>query len=193
MEESWIDAGFSSAEEMQEAFGEGKEILERYVAADRARPREAKTLFVEKMLRLDYPEFNLIGRIDRVDEYPSGELEIVDYKSGRSGVKSEDVQNDLAMSVYQLLTKRKFPDRPVRATIVALRTGERASYSMSDEELAEFERDIEMLGTQILFTTDFLEVIAKPKALCYECDFLPLCRKLPDFELTPREVDPSEG
>src|SRR5437660_5903394 len=30
-EENWIDAGFSSAEEMAEAYHEGKEILERHV------------------------------------------------------------------------------------------------------------------------------------------------------------------
>lgn len=191
MEESWIDAGFSSAEEMQEAFGEGKEILERYVAAAKDRPRLAKTLFVEKMLRHDFAEFNLIGRLDRVDEYPDGSLEIVDYKSGRSTVLAEDVQNDLAMSVYQLLLKRKYPDRPVRATIVALKTGDQASYAMSDAELDEFERDIEMLGQQILFNTDFFEAVAVPKRLCYTCDFQPLCRKLPDFDLPPREIDAS--
>lgn len=186
MEESWIDAGFTSAEEMQEAFGEGKEILARHVATARERPREAKTLFVEKMLKYEFDDFILNGRIDRVDEYPDGALEIVDYKSGRQDVSPEDVQADLAMSAYQLLLKRQFPDRPVRATIVALRTGRQASYEMSEGELQEFEADIDILGRQMVGTNFFEDVFPKPKELCYRCDFVNLCRKVEDFYLPAR-------
>lgn len=187
MEESWIDAGFTSAEEMQEAFGEGKEILAAHIAAVRERPREAKTLFVEKMLRREFNEFTLIGRIDRVDEYPDGALEIVDYKSGRQDVSIEDVQSDLAMSAYQLLLKRIYPEKSVRATIVALRTGRQASYEMSELELDEFEADIDTLGRQIIGTDFYEDVSPKPKELCYRCDFMNLCRKLyEDFYLPAR-------
>lgn len=179
-EESWIDAGYSSAEEMAEAFGEGRQILERHVQETVAKPREAKTLFVERQFRKDLGEFALLGRVDRVDEYPDGTLEIVDYKSGRQSVLEEDVATDIAMCCYQLLLRNKFPDRPVRARIVALRTGESAAASMSDQDAADFERDIVRLGQEIL-SEDYNELIPVFKPLCPHCDFLPLCRKHPEF------------
>ena len=183
-EESWIDAGFTSAEEMAEAFGEGKIILERHIEDACKRPVTAKTLYVERQLRLDMGEFNLVGRLDRVDELEDGTLEIVDYKSGRETVDPDEVRFDLAMNCYQLLLKRKFPDRSVKATIIALRTGSCASASMTDGEMDEFTRDLTLLGSEIL-TADYYDLIPKAKGLCTHCDFLPLCRRHEDFGEIP--------
>jgi putative RecB family exonuclease len=179
-EESWIDAGFSSAEEMAEAFGEGKQILTRHVMLQLERTRTAKTLFLERQFRYDMGEFALIGRVDRVDEHEDGRLEIVDYKSGRETVSQEEVSTDIAMNCYQLLLRRQFPDRKVTATILALRSGDTCSASMTDHELEEFERDIRNLGLEIL-SEDYADLIPVFKPLCMRCDFLPLCRKHPEF------------
>jgi RecB family exonuclease len=179
-EENWIDAGFSSAEEMAEAFGEGKQILTRHVQMQLAKPKTAKTLFVERQFRWDMGEFALIGRIDRVDEHEDGLLEIVDYKSGRESVSQEEVASDIAMCCYQLLLRRKFPDRQVKATILALRSGESCSAAMTDDELDEFERDIHVLGINIL-NEDYPELLPLYKPLCSRCDFIPLCRKHSEY------------
>lgn len=180
-EESWIQAGFSSAEEMQEAFGEGKEILERHVAATIARPREAKVLMVEKQLKMAFgQDFDLVGRLDRVDEHPDGTLEIVDYKSGRTDVSEAEVESDLAMNIYQLLLSEKYPDRPIKATIVALRSGKSASWSLPAEERAVLRQDLHELGKHIL-CVNWEEYHPTAKLLCGHCDFLPLCRQYPDF------------
>ncbi len=180
-EESWIDAGFSSPEEMAEAYGEGKEILERHVEVVLKKPSRAKTLFVERQFRTDMGEFALIGRVDRVDEHEDGTIEIVDYKSGRQTVTTEDVASDIAMACYQLLLRNQFPDRPIRATIVALRSGEEASFAMEEADLAQFETDLRSLGAEILHE-DYAEIIPVYKPLCPRCDFLPLCRRHPEFE-----------
>jgi putative RecB family exonuclease len=179
-EESWIDAGFTSAEEMAEAYNEGLEILERHVEEAEVRASKGKTLFVERQFELDMGEFRLIGRIDRVDEHPDGTIEIVDYKSGRGTVTTEDVATDVAMSCYQLLLKRKYPDRRVIATIFALRSGAEASAELSETELDELERDLYRLGQEVL-SEEYHELTPHYKRICPTCDFLPLCRKHPDF------------
>jgi RecB family exonuclease len=179
-EESWIDAGFSSAEEMAEAYGEGKQILERHVTETLTRPEAAKTLFVERQLRFDFGDFVLIGRLDRVDEYEDGTLEVVDYKSGRDSVAEEDVSSDIAMCCYQLLLRKKFPDKPVRARILALRSAESATHAMSEVEFNEFERDIAVLARMIL-SENFYERKPVRKPMCEYCDFLPACQQDPDF------------
>lgn len=180
-EESWIDAGYSSPEAMREAFGEGKAILERHIELAQSTPTLTKSLYVEKMLRLNLGEFDLIGRVDRVDEHPDGSLEIVDYKSGRTSVQPEDVQSDLAMGCYQLLLKRLHPDRSIKATIIALRTGESATSTLTEGEIEDFQHDIQELGNRIL-ATNWDETLPVRKALCEECDFLPLCMNSPEFD-----------
>ena len=163
------------------AFGEGRQIIEAHVEEALKSPRLARTFMVERQLRHDLGEWVLIGRVDRVDEHPDGSLEIVDYKSQRESVSSEDVATSLAMCCYQLLLKRKFPDRRVFATIHALRTNQAASAEFSEDELAEFENDLLRLGSDVL-GRDFAETYPTLKPLCERCDFLPLCRQYEPFE-----------
>jgi len=180
IEAEWVGAGFATAEQEAQAQLAGQEIVGKYVEAALERPPEAKTLFLERMLRTDLGAFDLIGRLDRVDEHPDGTLEVIDYKTGRSEVTEESVASDIAMACYQLLLRRKFPDREVRGTILAVRTGSSASYAMPDAEMDEFERDIQKLGGQIL-ETEWPNILPTVKPLCPECDFLPLCRKEEEF------------
>ena len=181
LEESWIDAGYRSADEAAEALGEGREIVARYVEEQLRSERKAKTLFTERQMRHDLGDFALIGRLDRLDEREDGALVVVDYKSGRSDVDPEEVRMDIAMNCYALLVKRKYPDRPVHGTIVAIRTGRSGTASWTDGELDLFESDLRRLGAEIL-AEDYPELHPTFKALCPHCDFLPLCRHDPDFE-----------
>lgn len=175
-EENWIDAGYSSPEEMAEAHGDGKAMLLQFVERERTREEGRRTAFVERLFRLDLDDFDLIGRPDRIDEHEDGTYEIVDYKTGREQVCSDDVANSLAMSVYQLLVRRTFPDRAVRATICALRTGASASHALTDEELDALEASLRELGARIL-SDDFFEFEPRLKHICDRCDFIPLCKR----------------
>ncbi|MCW5935803.1 MAG: PD-(D/E)XK nuclease family protein [Fimbriimonadaceae bacterium] len=182
LEESWIDAGYESQEEMAQAMAEGKAIVEAYTEAMAAEPATSRTRFVEMSLRADLGPFELVGRIDRLEEHEDGRLEIVDYKTLRETVAEDEVRFDLAMGCYQLLVSRNFPDRPVSATIVALRGRARATVAFTAEELAEFESALVELGKEII-AREYEMVTPKPKELCRGCDFLSLCRKHEDFIL----------
>lgn len=187
LEESWLDAGYHSSQEMNEAISEGKTIIKDYVQEYLAASPTAKTLFLEKQFRADMGLFDLIGRVDRVVEHEDGSLEVIDYKSGRMGVSPEEVAGDLAMGCYQLLLKLKYPDRETSASIIALRSGESASASMSEAELEQFRTDLVSLGEEIL-NRDYEGMEPIGKSLCTSCDFLPLCRKHPEFELPVLEI-----
>lgn len=181
LEESWVEAGYSSAREMQEALGEGRAIIESYTEQYALDPTTARTLWVERTLRMDMGEWELIGRIDRLDEREDGGLEIIDYKTGPDRVEPEDVLADLALGCYQLLVRNRYPGRPVSATLVALRTRARASAALSDDEAEELLADLRYLGDQILHR-EYEEIVPVYKRLCRHCDFLPLCRKHPEFD-----------
>ncbi len=178
METVWQSQGYEDAAHEQAHKEEGARILETYHAASEARAEQTRPFLIEKMLKWDMGPFVLTGRIDRIDEHLSdGALEIVDYKSGRLGVTSEDVKGALAMSVYQLLAKRSNPDRRVYATIHALRGGVTASASFTDEEMRTLEEDLRGIGLLIM-ETDFEAVRPVPLPhVCPGCDFLPLCTR----------------
>jgi putative RecB family exonuclease len=171
----WVGAGYPTPEEAEQARADGQAVVQAYVESALRAPPEGRVLFLERILRLDLGPFALLGRVDRVDEMPDGSIEIIDYKSGRLEVESEDVREDIAMCCYQLLVCGMFPEREVRARIVALRSGRSAAYAMSRDELQEFRADLVSLGVQIL-RVDWTEVSPVAKPICPDCDFLPLCK-----------------
>ncbi|MBX3114717.1 MAG: PD-(D/E)XK nuclease family protein [Fimbriimonadaceae bacterium] len=182
LEESWIEAGYSSQDEMMQQLAEGKAIVEAHVERVMREPITAQTIVVEKLYRRDLGPFVLIGRVDRIDEHEDGTIEIIDYKSGREGVTEEEVKNDLAMSSYQLILREHFTDRKIVASIIALRSNTKATAHLDEAEMAEFQQMLTELGNQIL-NRDWNNEEPVPKALCPTCDFKALCSQHPGFEL----------
>lgn len=182
LEESWVEAGYSSQDEMMQQLAEGKAIVEAHVERMMREPITAKTIVVEKLYRRDLGPFELIGRVDRIDECEDGTIEIIDYKSGREAVTEAEVKNDLAMSCYQLILREHFTDRRIVASIVALRSQTKATAGMDDFELLDFGHMIRELGKEILNKEWEFET-PSPKKLCFHCDFQALCLQSPGFEL----------
>lgn len=186
LEENWVEAGYSSQDEMLQDLAEGKQILERHIENFIAEAPTQATLYVEKTLTLDLGRFILRGRVDRVDQHEDGTLEVIDYKTGRETVEPDDVAGSLAMSCYQLLLKEAMPGHRVFATIMAVRSGSKASSGMDEAALSQFREDLVSLGDEIL-DRDWQghEPVGKP--LCAGCDFLPLCQRSPGF-MVPSEA-----
>jgi RecB family exonuclease len=174
-QERWISAGYETPEEEAAYRAAGTEALLVYhrSAAERL-AAGIETLFTEKRLAADLGDFILEGRVDRVDRHPDGTLEVIDYKSGRTEVTQDQVAGSLAMNVYQLLLRKLYPERPVAATIVSLRSGQEASASLSEEQAVRFEADLLEIGREIL-SRDFTELVPVRIEACEECDFLRKC------------------
>ncbi len=187
LQNTWVSVGYSSAKEEQEHLESGIQMLQDYYENSKI---GAKTIFTEKQFKEDMGEFDLIGRIDRLDQHPDGTLEIVDYKSGRKTVTKEEVADDIAMSIYQLLVKKAYPGTRAIATIHCLRTGVTASAELSDEELVELEAMVMHVAGEMLRITEDTEIPTVRKPACNRCDFFDLCERRArnaGIEWPPRE------
>ncbi|MCS7066993.1 MAG: PD-(D/E)XK nuclease family protein, partial [Fimbriimonadales bacterium] len=78
LEALWSAEGFETPEQSEAHKQMGHALLADYYARQAAQPSPARTLLTEKLLRMDRGDYVLLGRIDRVDEYPDGTLEIID-------------------------------------------------------------------------------------------------------------------
>lgn len=176
-EKRWISAGYETIEQEAEYRLAGSEMVALYHRAAAVRSAEGiSTLLTERTLRMDFGEFTLMGRIDRVDRWPDGSLEIVDYKSGRMETSTEEIAGDLAMSIYQLLVRHQYPGSKVKATIYCLRTGSQASSELNGAQVDEFIHDLRNLGQDIL-QRDYESLSPERIPACETCDFLRLCKK----------------
>jgi putative RecB family exonuclease len=181
---SWTTAGYRDSAEEAEHRDAGENILRQYFEAAQVPGREA--VLVERQVKWEYPEFSilrerdqlelpgyvLIGKLDRLDRLPTGELEVVDYKSGRREVTEDDVRASLAMAVYQLIVARMYPNTPVLATVICLPTGAKATVRRAPEELDQLEQEIRMVAVRILTEATYN---ATPGAHCARCVFERIC------------------
>jgi RecB family exonuclease len=176
VETRWISAGYESAEQEQELRTAGADVVASYHAAVTERlSHGVETLWTEKTITTDMGPFRLSGRVDRIDRHADGTLEIIDYKSGRTEVTSEDVAASLAMNIYQYILRKNHPGVRVIATIYALRSGAQASSELSDEDSERFGIDLLALGDEIL-GRDYDNVEPVPVEACEYCEFLPKCQ-----------------
>ena len=190
LESAWASAGYASPNEEQEALETGRKLITGY--HERLQQREARTLLIEKQLRWRYDSFTLMGRLDRMDEHPDGTLEVIDYKSGRQEVTPEQVRESIAMTCYALLVRRHYPDRAVRATIVALAGGCEATATWTDDDLDVFEEQAHTVAAQITGREEFPPSYGP---VCTGCIYSGICYgKGPiDWEAKRREFEETSG
>lgn len=175
LQQKWISAGYRSAEEEAAQRAAAIDIVAAYHVAFQAKYGQLiETVATEKTISCDMGRFSLTGRVDRIDRYPDGSLEVVDYKSGRMEISEEQVAASLPMGCYQLIMTKLYPGVPIRGTIYCLRNGLSATYALAGEALDKFAEDITAIGSRIL-DSDWDLVRPVPIEICAECEFLSRC------------------
>lgn len=160
---------------------EAEQLVERWFTLEdpsRLEPAE-RELFVEA--RLD-SGLTLRGIIDRVDVAPTGEVRIVDYKTGKAP-RPEYAEGALfQMKFYALVVWRLKQVVPRRLQLVYLGSGDVLTYDPVIADLERVERKLLALWDAIRLATETGEWRPRPTKLCGWCDHQAVC---PEFGGTP--------
>ena len=118
------------------------------------------------------PAVMVAGSIDRIDRLPSGGIEVIDYKTGRT-TSQKDVSDNLQLSVYALACRDALGlGTPELVTLYFTESSIRMSTTRTDAQLDAARQDIVARAARIR-SGDFA---ATPvKAICQRCDFAGLC------------------
>jgi putative RecB family exonuclease len=168
-------------ERMARWLGEAEQLVERWFTLEdptRLEPAE-RELFVEAQLDSG---LKLRGIIDRVDVAPTGEVRIVDYKTGKAP-RPEYAEGALfQMKFYALVVWRLKGVVPRRLQLVYLGSGDVLTYDPVVEDLERVERKLHALWDAIQLATETGEWRPRPTKLCGWCDHQAVC---PEFGGTP--------
>jgi DNA helicase-2/ATP-dependent DNA helicase PcrA len=118
------------------------------------------------------PPVLIAGSIDRIDRLPSGGIEVIDYKTGRT-TSQKDISDNLQLSIYALACRDALGlGAPERVTLYFTESSIRMSTTRTDTQLDAARADILARAARIR-SGDF--AATPSKATCEHCDFAALC------------------
>ncbi len=149
LESGWLSDGFADDAQSAEHRRRCRAMVEGYVTG--LDPRR-EPLGVERTVATRTDAIAVSGRIDRLDDRRlgdgAGELVVVDYKTGRHLLTTDDVRTSLALALYALAAERVMR-RPCRQVeLHHLPTGRVLAWEHTTESLARQLRRAEAIAAE---------------------------------------------
>jgi len=124
----------------------------------------------------------LRGFIDRLDVAPTGDIRVVDYKTGAAPREAFEGRALFQLKFYALVIWRTRGVVPRQLRLLYLRDADLLTYTPDAGELARFERTLEALWAAIARATEAGDFRPSPSRLCDWCHHQSRC---PSFGGTP--------
>jgi len=128
LDAGWRRAGFSDSEEERQLHGKAAAALTRY--HERFQSEDAQPIWFERPFTFKLGPHLLRGRVDRVDRLPSGEYELIDYKTGRPKT-ADQLAEDVQLSLYAVGAREAWQ----------LDSSRQAYYYLLDDKKVEIQAD----------------------------------------------------
>ncbi len=182
----WIDEGFADQAQSARQRERAIAMVEGYVAG--LDPAD-EPVGVERTVATRTDRIAVSGRIDRLDARPGPdgtELVVVDYKTGRHLLSTDDTRSSLALALYALAAGRALRRPCHRVELHHLPSGQVLAWSHSDESLARHLSRAEGIAEECAAADEAMreglpeprydEVFPpRPGPACGWCDYLRHC------------------
>jgi RecB family exonuclease len=197
--ERWVALGFRDDAQAELWRSRAAEMVERYVTT--LDPAD-EPVGVERTVAMKTPRLALSGRIDRLDRRGE-ELVVVDYKTGRHLLSTDDARGSLALAVYAAAAAATMRRPCRRVELHHLPTGDVVVWEYSEESLERQLGRVEDIGVEVADAhaaglaaegdVDALNEMFPPRTgpQCGWCDFLAHCNE--GQAAAPQRVQPWAG
>ncbi|WP_326555806.1 RecB family exonuclease [Micromonospora sp. NBC_01813] len=183
LKSTWVREGYRDDEQERTAYQQALQWLEAYLGS---LDPTVEPLGVERVVAVKTSVLAFNGRADRIDARsgPDGaEAVIVDYKTGRAGLTTDDARGSQALALYAYAAQRVFRRPCRRVELHHLPTGTVSAFEHTaeslDRQVARAEataRDISAAQRSTADGADPDEAFpTAPGTLCGWCDFRRVC------------------
>ncbi len=168
------EAAQEGADDLPAFLADAGLLLERYFALENPQRLEP----AERELRVEVElESGLVlrGFVDRLDVAPSGEMRVVDYKTGRAPSPGFEAKAMFQMRFYALVLWRLYGRVPRLLQLLYLGSGETLTYEPDEADLRGTQAKVQAIWEAIDRATESGDWRASPSRLCDWCDHKARC------------------
>jgi len=169
LDQGWRRSGFGDSEEERQLRKKATAALTRYY--ERAQSDEGQPVWFERQFSFKLGPHLVRGRVDRVDRLPSGEYELIDYKTGRPK-PVEQLADDVQLSLYAIAAREAWGLESTRGAYHYLLDDEKVAIS-GDPARAEWIRNVAVEVAEGIKAQEF-EPTPSQRA-CSWCDYRLVC------------------
>lgn len=186
--ENWNSDGFRDTDQSDIWRARAADMVRRYVAR---LDRHMEPRGLERTVALTHGRAALQGRVDRIDERPATttgsdqhtELVVVDYKTGRHVLTTDDARSSLALALYAAAAERTLRRPCRRVELHHLPSGEVVVWEHTEASLRRhLDRADDIAGECAAADAGWrngrrgdADFPARPGPLCGWCDFVGVC------------------
>ncbi|MET0896844.1 MAG: RecB family exonuclease [Mycobacterium sp.] len=182
-EDSQLSAEFTP-EQRERLLAEAAELLSGYYRLED--PTRFDPQSCEQRVEVELDDGTLLrGFVDRIDVAPTGELRVVDYKTGRAPSETwalSEFKAMFQMKFYAVALLRTRGVVPTRLRLIYLADGQVLDYAPELDELVRFEKTLIAIWRAIQSAGVTGDFPPRPSRLCSWCSHQSLC---PEFGGTP--------
>ena len=169
-----VGALFADEAELTTWLGTSRNLLAGYFSLED--PTRLEPAAREQLVQVVLPGgLRLRGIVDRLDVAPSGDLRVVDYKTGRAPGEMFEAKALFQMKFYALVLWRTRGVVPRLLQLLYLGDREVLRYSPDEADLLAVERKLLALWAAIDRATELRDFPPRPSRLCDWCDHKALC------------------
>jgi DNA helicase II / ATP-dependent DNA helicase PcrA len=168
-EGGWRRGGFGGTDDEMQYRDRGREALRRYW--ERERVSESEPRWMERKFDFKVADHHVRGRVDRVDQLPDGNYELIDYKTGERKTE-EDLDSDLQLALYRMAAREAWDIEAAYASYDYVLDAEKVPAPTRPDDAERVERTVVTVGEGVL-SQDF-EPRPSP-SVCSWCDYRLIC------------------
>jgi RecB family exonuclease len=187
---NWRDDGFANPEQAAAYRERAQDWVSGYVTGI---DTSIDPIGVERWVSAPVGTIIAEGRVDRIDER-DGELVIVDYKTGRHALTTDDARGSQALAMYAVAARRTLRKPCHRVELHHLPSGTVAVWTHTDQTLARHVRRAEEAADDLTTATERLAEGADrdelfPPSVGWHCSWCDFRKHCPDGQAAAPELD----
>jgi putative RecB family exonuclease len=179
-EEPELAALFADEADLTAWLDSAGELVEGYFAIED--PSRLEPAAREELVETVIDGLRLRGYVDRLDVSSSGDVRIVDYKTGTIPREAFEAKALFQMKFYALVLWRTRGVVPRQLKLIYLSDRDTLTYMPEQDELVRFERTLKAIWVAIARAAEARDFRPSPSRLCDWCDHQVRC---PAFGGTP--------